>query len=362
MTLQFYKYHLPFKQPLETSGQTFEHREGIIIKSSADDFTCYGEAAPLPGYSSETIKEVERTIRNMSSILTTALSKKNPVKALQNLYEEEDLSPSLQFGLDSLGYQLEANRAGKTLQEYLFENFNYEVPVNALGSLQSDNYLENTETHIAEGFRTIKYKVGLNFDSELNRLQRIRSRYPEITIRVDANQAWTTKEALRNCQKLESLNIEYCEEPLKEPKPENFQVLKQNSSLPLALDESQYHVSYWPNLLPYTSHIVLKPTLLGSFTKLFETKRLAGTHNNKAVFTSSLESGVGRMMTAILASGKESLQTAHGLNTGKLLSKDVYPDKAYISDGKYHVKDLRQIEPDFQQLSNVSLSISPNGE
>ena len=73
--------------------------------------------------------------------------------------------------------------------------------------------------------------------------------------------------------------------------------------------------------------------VVGSFKKNIETKRLADTHNNKVVVTSSLESGVGRYFTGLMAAGLGAPRTAHGLATGTLLSQDIFPEKNETSEG-----------------------------
>lgn len=355
MTVQYYKYRLPFAVPFQTSTNLFEEREGIVIELSTDNYLCYGEIAPLPGYSSETLGEVREILANYKNLLENSLGGQNPVDLLQNLYESEDIPASLQFGLDSIAYQIQAYRSGKNLHEYLFPDSSKQIPLNALVSLQSDDYISTLQQQLSEGFQTIKFKVGIDFEQELNRLHEIRTRYPDLTIRLDANQAWSTDEAITKCRQLQSLDVEYCEEPLDTPSPQNFETLSDQTEVPLAIDESLYQVSYWPNLLPYTSHLIIKPMLLGSFTKIFETKRFGDTHDNKAVFTSSLESGIGRTITAILAAGKGSPLTAQGLTTGKFLAQDVQSDINYISKGYYNLDKLPdRPEPATEQLQKVS--------
>lgn len=354
MSITYYKYRLPFVRPLQTSKKTFEHREGLIIEYSTGNYFCYGEIAPLPGYSGETLDEVINTIDESQDVIESALNTVNSVDSLEGLYKKREWPTSLQFGLDSVAYQIQAYNEKSSLSDYLFTETMDKIPVNALGSLQAETFLKDVQKKVAEGYRTIKFKVGVEFDTELKRLQSVRSEFPDLTIRLDANQAWSTETALRNFQELELLNIEYCEEPLKKATPENFELLSKHTEIPLALDECVSHVSYWPNLLPFTSYLILKPMLLGSFTKNIETKRLANTHNNKAVFTTSLESGIGRTMTAILASGLGSPKTAHGLTTGNLLAQDLNSDVSYISNGAYHLNRHHQQRIDFQRLGDVS--------
>lgn len=354
MSLKYYKYRLPFVTPLQTSNSTFKFREGFILEYTTGDDQYYGEVAPLPGYSKESLKEVLQLLQAHKDLIVSTLDAEKPTETFKSLYGEKEWPTSIQFGLDSLAYQIQAFQKKSSLTDFLFTETMEPIPVNALGSLHSENYWDEVKQQIDKGFQTIKFKIGIDFGLELERLKHIRSAFPDLTIRLDANQAWSTETALRNFQQLETLQIEYCEEPLRKATPKNYELLSQHSQIPLALDESVSHVSYWPNLLPFTSYIVLKPMLIGSFTKNIETKRLANTHNNKTVFTTSLESGVGRRITAVLASGLGSPHTAHGLTTGELLAKDVYSDMASISKGAYHLNRHHQPRIDFQMLGDVS--------
>lgn len=355
MNLKCHKYRLPFKDPLETTKGIFEERQGIILEFTINGKSFYGESAPLPGFSEESLADIESLLTEHKEHIHEILSTDHPTNALNDLYKTEELAPSLQFGLDSLGYQIVCHHNNSTFQDQLFSEFLGSVPVNALGNLLSDDLLQQIKQFRSEGFTTIKFKVGMDFEWEVNQLQKVRSRYPKLMLRLDANQAWSIDEATENCKQLEGLDIEYCEEPLANPSPSNFEKLANLTTLPLALDETIAQVSYWPNLLPYTSFAILKPMILGSFTKNLETKALINTHDNIVVYTTSLESGVGRQTTALLASGSANTTTAHGLTTGRLFTKDVYSDKACISGGKYNIRPFQyRFKIDSNQLQHVS--------
>jgi len=355
MSLKCYKYRLPFKQPLKTTRGSFEQRNGIILEFFFDRQSFYGDIAPLPGFSQESFEEVKALIARHKEQIDKLLKLPDPTETLRKLFLDENLPPSLQFGLDTVALQVIAHRKGSTLQHQLFSEPVKSVPVNALGNLLSDQFLQHIEQLVTEGFKTVKFKVGLEFDLEYNQLRKARTRYPNLKFRLDANQKWSIEEAIVNCNRLEEIGIEYCEEPLANPSPENFEILAQKTGLPLALDESISRVSYWPNLLPYTSYAIIKPMLIGNFSKNLETKALINTHNNKVVYTTSLESSVGRQATALLATGSGDTATAHGLTTGRLLTKDVHADKCYISDGKYSVTPFRhRLQINTSKLRHVS--------
>lgn len=352
MKFACYSYKLPFSKPLQTSSQTFQHRRGFILSYATEENILYGETAPLPGFSTESHKSVQKHLVALQDKINQKLDSSNPVVNLQKFYRETDIPPSMQFGLDALASQIEALNNDQPLLPYLFSEAPPKIGVNALISLQAVDVLKDIAKKIESGFKTIKCKMGLHFDKELELLKKIRNKYPDLTIRVDANQAWDLDEAVHHCNQLNKLDLEYCEEPLKKVAPGNFEQLSQKTALPIALDESTTQYSYWPNLLPFTKYLIIKPMVVGSFQKNIETKRLANTHYNKVVVTTSLESGVGRYFTGIMAAGLGSPHTAHGLSTGFLLAKDIFPDKNIISRGSIDLSSRRlpRINLDQQQL------------
>jgi len=341
MSLRCHQYELPFLKPLTTSNATHTSRKGLILEYTDSRGCFYGETAPLDSFAGNTLAEVIEEFKTHQQAFTEALESQEPATALTDITAEANLSAPLMFGLDTLAYRIQSDEAGKSLPEYLFPGtYTPAIPVNALGNLLTDDYLQQSGQLIGNGYKTIKYKIGTDFKSELERLQQIRNKFPKLTIRLDANQAWSLQQAISYTAALEPLGIEYCEEPLGENKPQNFEELRRQTSIPLAIDESVHQVDYWPNLLPFTSFIIIKPMMVGRFQRIIETKRLADTHDNRVVFTTSLESGIGRRVTAELASGIGNPQTAQGLDTGKLLAKDLNTDKEYIYDGYYHVDEI----------------------
>ncbi len=324
MTLACHSYKLPLVKALQTSQQTFEDRKGFILSLlTENEGLLYGEIAPLPGFSNETYESVQKILVTHKNTIEKIINSSEPVGELQKFYRDANIPPSVQFGLDTLAYQLQAQNNDQSLFSYLFPEANPTIAVNTLVSLQGQQLLERVDHKITSGFKTIKCKVGLHVEQELEFLQTIRSKYPTLRIRVDANQAWNLDEAIEYCNRLYKLDIEYCEEPLAEITPSNLEHLSQNTALPLALDETTVQHSYWPNLLPFTEYLIIKPMITGSFQKNIETKRLANTHNNRVVVTTSLESGVGRYFTSLIAAGLGSPKTAHGLSTGNLLANDI---------------------------------------
>ena len=52
-------YNVSFVKPLQNSGNTYYNRQGFWLKLRWKNFSGWGEAAPLEGFSQDTLKEVQ---------------------------------------------------------------------------------------------------------------------------------------------------------------------------------------------------------------------------------------------------------------------------------------------------------------
>jgi L-fuconate dehydratase len=67
---------------------------------------------------------------------------------------------------------------------------------------------------VADGFRTIKLKVGMNVEDDVRRCRLARATVgPDIAIAVDANQRWNVPDAIAWLRHLADIGLEWVEEP-----------------------------------------------------------------------------------------------------------------------------------------------------
>lgn len=344
MEFNAYTYSFPFKKPFETSSHTFKKRNGIVLELKDGDLTALGEAAPLPGFSAESLEDVAAQLKKYASAIENLFRDDLTLETLQVFHRKNEIYPSLQFALDTLAVDYLSQKAGIPAQNFLFEDPATTLQTNAVVSIEEDNKtIRQVSKFVEKGYATIKIKVGKDFESEHRILKEVRSSYPKIVLRLDANQAWEPDDAIEHLSELEHLDIEYCEEPLKNMSLQNLKRLHSSVTVPIAIDESILKLENIESVMPFVSAVVIKPMVLGSLSKLFATNRLANSHNNKVIYTTSLESGIGRTMTVILASGLGNRGSAHGLSTGSLLKMDVWNDGTYIDNGSVYLPDRSEL-------------------
>jgi muconate cycloisomerase len=89
------------------------------------------------------------------------------------------------------------------------------------------------------GFRHCKVKVGMNPDSDGERLRRMRFWVgPKMDLRVDANEAWDPDEVVQRVRQVEPHNISCVEQPVAHPNVAALADARKQLSVPMMLDES----------------------------------------------------------------------------------------------------------------------------
>ena len=99
------------------------------------------------------------------------------------------------------------------------------------------------EDAIRRGYDCLKVKVGKEPEKDIARLSAIRQAVPaETKIRIDANQGWSPKEAVRilNGMQEKGLDIEFVEQPVKAYDFEGMKYVTERSYVPVLADESVF--------------------------------------------------------------------------------------------------------------------------
>jgi o-succinylbenzoate synthase len=325
--LAIFNYQLKFRQPAGTSRGVYTTRNAWYVLLSSEEYPDkwgIGECAPLPGLSCDDIPEYEDILR---SICRQTEENGGIDAAFLRPY------PSILFGLETAFRQYETGSF--RLWDTPFSRGEEGIPINGLiwmGDYR--NMAEQIERKLKDGFRCIKLKIGaIHFDEELALLQSIRSRFPakEITLRVDANGAFSPGEALDKLQQLADLNIHSIEQPVRAGQWDVLARLVAETPIPIALDEEligwnrrEDKCRLLETIRP--QYIILKPSLHGGINGCREWIDEAERLHIGWWITSALESNIGLnaiaqwTATVLPHSPVESFQ---GLGTGGLFTNNI---------------------------------------
>ena len=323
-----FHYSLPFSQPLVLKGATLRHREGLLLRLTGDDGSeGWGESAPLPGFSGESLDEAAAQLHRLAEPMRGREATDdwvNPDGDFSRGLDRIDPAPSVRFGFELAVWNLYAASSGMALPELMTPRPRARVPVNGLLSGSSGEVLEEAGRMRDAGYRSIKLKVGGRIVAE--DIVLVRALGEEIgdgvSLRLDANRAWDYQEAAEFLRGAEGTSFEYIEEPLADPA--RLPELVRDFGVPVALDESLVGVG--PEELGehrYARAFVLKPTLLGGISRTLRLAELALSLGVTPVVSSTYESGVGTAALVALAAGIGDQEIPAGLDPYRRLAGDV---------------------------------------
>lgn len=282
-----------------------------------------GECGPLPGLSVDARPDFEDWI--------AATCEKIPMLTQANQALSEIIPtgfPAITFGVETA--LLDLRNGGRKI---IFDNSFIKgspIPVNGLVWMGDVDFMREQIDHkVAQGFRCIKLKVGgLDFDSECRILEYIRSKFPQegITIRLDANGAFTVSDAMVRLNTLAKFNIHSIEQPVKPDLPEMENICRV-SPIPIALDEELIGKEIPNDKFTLLSRlkpkfIILKPTLHGGFSGCSKWIEIAESLNIGWWITSALESNIG--LNAICQfTANYPVVIPQGLGTGMIYENNI---------------------------------------
>lgn len=89
--------------------------------------------------------------------------------------------------------------------------------------------------------RYLKIKVGKDPEEDIQRIIKIRQAIgPDVAMRLDANAGWDYEAAVMVTTSVESLNIQFCEQPMARRLDEKMPSLRRLSNIPIMADESVF--------------------------------------------------------------------------------------------------------------------------
>ena len=327
------KYILNFKNPSGTSRGVLRTKETWFIILEENNKIGVGETGLFRGLSIDDVPNYKEKLIWVCENINQGLEKLLP--QIANF-------PSIQFGLEQAFLSLKS--------KYKFELFpseftkgNKSININGLIWMGEKQFMKDQiKEKLKTGFSCIKMKIGaIDFDAEIELLKSIRKEFSanEIELRVDANGAFSPKNALEKLERLSALKIHSIEQPIKQGQIQEMAALCAKTPLPIALDEELIGVfsSEEKQQLIETiepQFIILKPSLVGGFAGSKEWINFATKNNADWWITSALESNIGLNAIAQFTFTLQS-KLPQGLGTGGLFTNN-FESPLEVKNGKLH--------------------------
>lgn len=303
-------YRRALTPPLRTAHGPWAEREGILLRvEGANGRLGWGEVAPIPWFGTETLAEAQEVLRRLGPDIDE--------RALE-------LVPA-RFGCVRFG-----------LAAALTTNSDSETPLGAGSSARlpvaallpaGRAALDVLPQRLEEGFLAFKWKVGVaRADEELPLLDDLLAQLPAYAkLRLDANGAWTTRDATRWLERCAERPVEFVEQPVMDT--DALLGLAGDFPVTLALDESvtgldaarMWQARGWRGVF------VIKPALAGPLDEL-----VAWAKKTKPdlVLSSAVESALARSQILRVAFAEKLTTRALGFGVGNIFGERTWDGPA----------------------------------
>ncbi len=237
--IKFKKMSFSFDEPFHIAFTVISGYETLVFKVETDEgITGYGEAAPLAYVTGEDLETVEV----MGRIYREKLIGADPL-AISQIHQILDReyagNTSLKAAIDIACYDIAAKKMGVPLWKYLGGAVNQIRTDVTLGIDSPEKMTQKALEWKEKGFTELKVKLGEDIATDFRRMKAIRDAVgDDMVLRIDANQGWSVKDAIRIARKLEDLDIDLIEQPVAAWDLEGHGRIREATTIPIVADES----------------------------------------------------------------------------------------------------------------------------
>ncbi|WP_077623430.1 mandelate racemase/muconate lactonizing enzyme family protein [Sediminibacillus massiliensis] len=345
-TIETSRVAVPLEKPFKTALRTVTVAESVFVKVTCDDGTIgWGEAPPTHVITGDSLASIENVINYILK----------PVLIGKSLHGKEEIfhlldslivgNSSAKAAIDMALHDCFAQMCGLPLYQLLggYRNTletDFTVSVNTPDEMAGD-----ARRYVKDGFTALKVKVGKDdIKTDVRRIMAIRNAVgPGILIRLDANQGWKPKDAVRAIREMEDkgLDIELIEQPVKAHDIAGLKYVTDNVVTPIMADESVFSPIDARKVLETHSADLINIKLMksGGIYHALTISKLAESYGVNCMIGSMIETKLGITAAAHLAASQKNI-TRFDFDAPLMLAKDVLDggiiyqsNKIYLPEG-----------------------------
>ncbi|MGI6129357.1 MAG: mandelate racemase/muconate lactonizing enzyme family protein [bacterium] len=293
-------------------------QERLFVRVHSDD-GCFGigEAAPLTFFTGETtpvIKEIIDHVLGPAIIGQEALDVR---AAIARLEEKIPGNSTAKTAVEMAIWDLAGKCQQIPVYRLLGGKLREAVPIAyVLGLSQPQQMAEEAKKVVAKGYNTIKTKLTGDINTDLSILEAIREAVGDnVALRVDANSAYSVKDAILAARQFEPFDLQYIEQPCAPSLPGALSQVREHTAIPIAADESLLSKADAFNLISTGSvdWLVIKLIKVGGIMSALEIATFASWAGIGCTVVSPIETSIGTAAGLHLAAVMPSLPIAHEL-------------------------------------------------
>src|SRR5258708_8794899 len=265
----------------------------IIVQITHNEYIGYGEAAPDEYYGENQETVLACITKFAGNLGDDPFAIEDILTRLEHLIR---LNPAAKAAVDMALYDIVGKMLGVPLYKLL--GLNPAHTPHTSFTLGIDSPVNMAKKALAaRDYPIFKVKVGTKHD--LDNLKAIRE-VSSATIRVDANTAWTPKEAIKMINALAAYDIEFVEQPVAPHDLAGLKLIRENVPVPIFADESCVTVQDIPRLAGCVDGVNLKLMKSNGIANILKMIHVARAHNLRVMLGCMIESSLAITVAAHL--------------------------------------------------------------
>lgn len=234
--------HTPFVTALRRTTTT----DTVVVRvTDSDGVTGWGEAPQVWQVTGESLAGAEACVTGPLAAVVAGRDPDDLHALLRDVGAAVAANHGAKAAVDVALHDLVARRRGVSLP-VLLGGTALRVPTDVtLAADDADALAETARARAADGFGVLKMKVGTDAATDVARVRAVREAVgPGVRIRLDANQGWTARDAVRVICGLEDagLDVELVEQPVAAADLDGLAWVTARVRTPVLADESVYGV------------------------------------------------------------------------------------------------------------------------
>jgi L-alanine-DL-glutamate epimerase-like enolase superfamily enzyme len=217
----------------------------VVEVIDADGRSGFGEAPEVWRVTGASVAGAEECVRSVFAPLLAGRDPDDLTARCREVQQAVVGNEGAKMAVEIALHDLAARRLGVPLVR-LLGGTALRVPTDVtLSAGEADTLAAAATQRVAEGFTVLKVKVGTDAAGDLARIRAVRAAVgPEIGIRLDANQGWSPREAVRVIRGIEDadLGVELIEQPVPRWDLDGLAWVSDRVELPILADESVFGI------------------------------------------------------------------------------------------------------------------------
>jgi L-alanine-DL-glutamate epimerase-like enolase superfamily enzyme len=231
---------LKLREPYQIAYGRFETADMVFLRlETRSGWVGWGCAAPDPHVTGETAAGVLDVLRDQ---VAPALAGQNAhdVAALhQTIAPLTESFPAARTALDLARWDLIGKRAGLPVHRLLGGYRDRTITSVTIGIMDEEETVRRARAYLAQGFRALKLKGGLDPEADAARAIRIRETTgPDMLLWFDANQGYDPDQTLAFIQIARPAGLSFVEQPTPHGRPDLMGLIRNRTDVPIMADES----------------------------------------------------------------------------------------------------------------------------